>query len=169
MIIKSLYSIELYKEFQKLLYKKVKILSYITSFLLCVLGVVLMFFQYAGYIYVILGCTLPIFIHLFINLTERENIKRDVLVRYGAMQTFYFEEDRVRLHQISILGEFSDEYFYDELFSVYKSKKYYFVFVTRTRAFIIDKEGFVSGNEKELDEFLTNNLKEKFVNKAPLK
>ena len=128
-----------------------------------------MYFQYMGYIYVVLGCALPIFIHFFIKFIENENIKRDVLIKYGAMQTFYFEEDRVRLHQTSKLGEFSDEYFYDELVSVYKNTKYYFIFVTRTRAFIVDKEGFVSGNEKELDEFLMNNLKDKFVNKAPLK
>jgi hypothetical protein len=92
-----------------------------------------------------------------------------VLVKYGALQTFSFEEDRIKLHQISKLGEFSDEYFYDEILSIYKNKKYYFIFVTRTRAFIIDKEGFISGNEKELDDFLNNILKEKFINKSPLK
>jgi hypothetical protein len=75
MIIKSLYSINLYKEFQKLLYKKIKILSYITSFLLCVLGFVLMIFKYAGYIYLVLGLTLPVFVYSFIKITENEAIK----------------------------------------------------------------------------------------------
>lgn len=169
MILKSLYSIKLYKEFQKLLYKKVKILSYIISFLLVVLGIILIFFNYFGYIYVVFGVTLPVFMHVFIKLMENENIKRDVLLQYGASQTFYFEEDRVRLNQVSKLGTFEDEYFYDELVSVYKTKKYYFIFVTRTRAFIVEKEEFVVGNEKELDELLKLNLKDKFINKAPIK
>lgn len=169
MIIKSLYTIESYKAFQKLLYKKIKILSYITSFILVILGVILIYFGFFGYSYVVLGVALPIFIHVFTRYIENESIKKNSLLMQSVSQTFHFREDRVKLHQTSIVSTFEDEYFYNELVSVYKNKKYYFLFVTRTQAFIVDKEGFISGNEKELDELLKNVLKEKFINKCPVK
>ena len=163
---KSFYCLKSYKEFQKMLYRKVKILSYITSFILVIVGVVLMFFEMPGYIYIVFGVALPIFINFFIRAMENENIKKSALLRCGAYQTFIFNEESVDIHQESKLGVFNDAYFYNEFISVYKNKEYYFFFVTRAQAFIVEVNGFVSGNDKELDELLIKVMGKRFINKG---
>lgn len=163
---KSFYCLKSYKEFQKMLYRKVKVLSCITSFILVVIGVFLMFFEMPGYMYIVFGIALPIFINVFIRAMENENIKKSALLRCGAYQTFNFNEESVDIHQESKLGIFNDTYFYNEFISVYKSKEYYFFFVTRAQAFIVEVNGFISGSDKELDKLLTTVMGKRFVNKG---
>ena len=69
-------------------------------------------------------------------------------------------------NQVSKLGDFNDEYYYKELLSVYKSKEYYFLFITRTQAFIMERNGFVGIGEEEFDTFLKEKIGKRFIDKA---
>ena len=101
--------------------------------------------------------------HYFIKLLESENIKKNALLRCGARQTFSFLDECVSISQVSKLGDFNDEYYYKELLSVYKSKEYYFLFITRTQAFIMERNGFVGIGEEEFDTFLKEKIGKKFI------
>ena len=90
MINKTLYTLENYKAFLRLLYRKVKILTYITSFILFVFGVTLMFFQFNGYIYIIFALGMLIFVIAFIHFIEKDSINKNVLLLCDTEQTFYF-------------------------------------------------------------------------------
>jgi hypothetical protein len=104
-----------------------------------------------------------------INSLENEAIKQNALLISATQQTFCFYEDKVTLIPTSRLGEFNDEYLYTEIFSVYKTKEYYFLFVNRTQALIVDIHGFIEGDEYTLDELFTSAIKEKFINKCKKK
>ena len=147
-VVKTLYTLQGYKLFLRLLYKKVRIFSYITSFLLFSAGLILMFLQLKGYVYVVFSLSLPFFVQLFINSMENDAMKKNALLISATLQTFCFEDNKFILTQSSRIGEFKEEYFYSELFSIYKTKDYYFLFVNRTQAFIVDINGFIQGNEK---------------------
>ncbi|MBR3891160.1 MAG: YcxB family protein [Bacilli bacterium] len=166
---KSLYTIEGYKSFLKLLYKKVKLLSYITSFILFCIGILLMFFGFRGYVYIVFSLALICFVYFFINILESESIKKNALLISATQQIFTFHEDEFSLVQTSRIGQFEDKYSYSELFSAYKTKEYYFLFVNRTQAFIVDLNGFLEGKEEELDDLLKSKLGDRFINKGTKK
>lgn len=155
-----------YRSFFKLLYGKVKILSYITSFLLVIIGIVLLYFGYAGYVYVVSGVGISIFSICMIKFIENEHIRQNKLLISGATQQYEFNEDHFTIHQISKFGELKDKYFYNEILSVYKNKEYYFIFVTRKNAFIVDISGFDDNEEKNLDELFKEVFKKNFINRG---
>jgi hypothetical protein len=166
MINKTLYTLENYKAFLRLLYRKVKILTYITSFILFVFGVTLMFFQFNGYIYIIFALGMLIFVNAFIHFIEKDSINKNVLLLCDTEQTFYFEEARLRIVQRSRMGIVEDEYLYKELYSIYKTKTHYFFFVNRVQAFIVEINGFIDGDEISLDELLNRVSEVNFINKS---
>jgi hypothetical protein len=162
----TVFSIKACKEFFKLLYRRVKILSYITSFLLVIIGIALIYFGYSGYVYIISGCGIIIFSLSVIGFIENEYIKRNKLLIHGAAQQYEFYEDYFTIHQISKLGDLYDKYFYKEVLSVYKGKQYYFIFITRKNAFIVDISGFDSNDEEKIDELFKNTFNKSFINKS---
>ena len=166
MVNKTLYTLENYKAFLKLLYRKVKILTYITSFILFVFGVGLMFLKFQGYIYIVFALGLMIFVNIFIHFIEKDSINKNVLLLCDTEQTFYFEVDRVKVIQRSRMGLVEDEYLYKELYSIYKTKTHYFFFINRVQAFIVDVNGFIEGDEISLDELLKGVNETTFINKG---
>lgn len=162
----SIYSIDKFKIFQKWLYKKVKLLSYITSFLLVAIWGGLRFLSYDVEIYLACAFIFPFCVHAFAWFVSYEQIKNNLVLKYGAEQTFEFDEDGVKVKQKSINGEYIYEYIYTDFLNVYKWKKYYFIFVTRTNAFIMDRDTFIVGKEEEFDSMLKQIYGKRFINKA---
>ena len=162
----TIFSIKACREFFKLLYRKVKVLSYISSFLLAILGIVLLYFGYAGFVYIICGIGISIFSVCVIKFIENEHIRQNKLLISGATQQYEFNEDHFTIHQISKFGELQDRYSYSEILSIYKSKDYYFVFVTRRNAFIVEISGFDGEDVIKVDELFANKFGKRFINKG---
>ena len=78
-------------------------------------------------------------------------------------QQFQFFDDRFMCSQIKG-DEFNDfmQAKYSVLFRVIETKEQYFLYISRTQCYVINKADITAGSVEELNKILTNNLGEKF-------
>ena len=78
-------------------------------------------------------------------------------------QQFQFFDDRFMCSQIKG-DEFNDfmQAKYSMLFRAIETKEQYFLYISRTQCYVINKADITAGSVEELNKILTNNLGEKF-------
>ena len=162
--IRTKYDIKAYKDFAKYESLKVFILAYLCGMALLVVGIILAFTLKKGFLmYLLSAVLLPVSVHAYYKIKELEALKKPLL-KNDTYQLFEFNEDYFDLEQISRGNNFKDKYFYNEIYSIVKYKKYYFIFINRVQAFIIKNEDYIFGDEEELDEIENEIIKEKILN-----
>ena len=58
---------------------------------------------------------------------------------------------------------FVDNYLYKDIYSVIKYKNYYFIYINRIQAFVIESRDYLLGNENEFDELLKKLMDVRFI------
>ncbi len=165
--IRSKYNLYTFKAFLKFVYIKLFFLAYICGIALIAIGVALAFLSKSSYIvYIFSGVLLPVILHVFYRVMILQAIKRNIGLSEGIIQFFCFNDDGFELEQISHYESFKERYLYKDIYSVVKYKRYYFVYINRYQAFIIENEDYVYGNEEEFDELLKKMKKERFIIKS---
>ena len=71
---------------------------------------------------------------------------------------YYFNSERVFIS--NKLG--TTERTYDCLEGIYETKKYYYLLISRSSGYIIDKKGFKKGTEEGFHEFIKNKMKKNY-------
>ena len=78
---------------------------------------------------------------------------------------YFFDDDKVII--VNKFGETERSYSYLE--AIYESKDYYYIFTTRKSAYIMDKNNFTKGLEKEYNKFIKEkmgkNYKKRYIRK----
>ena len=107
-------------------------------------------------------CAYPFFCLLYVIL--RKLVKpNSSLMSAETEQQFQFFEDRFMCNQVKG-NEFNDfmQAKYSVLFRVIETKEQYFLYLSRTQCFVINKVDLTSGTIDELNRILTNALTVKF-------
>lgn len=68
---------------------------------------------------------------------------------------FYFYEKNFKIREKSRLVKIK----YYKLRKIYETDKFFYLYMTKNHAFLIDKQGFTLGNSKEFSKFMKNKLK----------
>ncbi len=162
--IHSIYDYKSFKVFQRYSLQKIFILSYICALALVGIGVWFAFDSRSSYIvYILSGILLPFVLHISYKLLELENINKNVLLRDTTAQIFTFDQEGFTLEQIAKQGTFKEKYVYDDILSIVKYKRYYFIYINRVQAFVVVNDNYLLGNEEELDELFKTIKKDKFI------
>ena len=161
--IRSKYNIEAFKAFQKYSSFKIFILAYICGLSFLGVGIWFAFTSIGSYpLYLLCAVLLPLVLHGYYKFIEFEALKNKLL-RNETHQIFSFDENGFELEQISSGANFKDKYFYSEIYSVIKYKRYYFIYINRAQAFIVKNEDYILGDQYQLDELLKSAIKDKFI------
>ena len=162
--LRSVYDIKTFKAFQRYSLKRVFILAYSCAVLAIGVGIAFVVFSLKNYlIYFMLGIGLPILMHIFYRAMEVETINRNLYLRDTTMQIFRFNEEGFELEQISKIDTFKDKYTYKDIYSIIKYKRYYFIYINRSQAFIVNNRDYVSGSEEELDKLFKEAKGDRFI------
>jgi hypothetical protein len=162
--IRSIYDLKTFRAFQRYNLKKIFILAYICALAFIGVGIWFAFTSRSSYIvYLISGILLPVLINVFYKTMELETINRNIYLRDTTIQIFNFNEEGFELEQISKVDTFKDKYTYKDILSIIKYKKYYFIYINRSQAFVINNLDYVVGNEQELDELFKKVKGERFI------
>lgn len=170
MKIQSIYDINTYKVFLKYTYFKIFILGYICGLVLFLIGIYFAFSSRNSYaMYLLSGILLPLLLHIFYRYNLSESISKNKLLKYGTTQVFTFLDDGFELEQTSSYDLFKERYNYEDIYSIIKYKRYYFIYVNRVQAFIVNNDNYICGNEQELDDLFKKVKKERFIIKRSSK
>lgn len=151
--LQSIYNVNAAKVFQNHVMMPIFILGYISSFILLVLGVLFAFTSRNIYpVYLLLAATLPFALHLYSKLTLFQLIKRNNNFKHDIIQVFTFDEEGFKLEQNDSFTTFIDNYLYKEVYSIIKYKEYYFIYINRIQAFVIESRDYLLGSEEELEQ-----------------
>lgn len=162
--IRSIYDFKSFKVFQRYSLQRIFILGYVCGISLIGIGIWFAFESKSSYIvYLLSGILLPLILHVSYKMLEMENINKNILLRDTTAQIFTFDEEGFSLEQISRQGTFKERYLYNEILSVIKYKRYYFIYVNRVQAFVVNNNDYLLGSEEELDKLLKKVKQEKFV------
>ena len=63
---------------------------------------------------------------------------------------YYFNKDTIKIHN----KEGTTERRYEDLESIYETKKYYYILISRNNGYIMDKNSFKKGTEEEFNQFI---------------
>ena len=85
--------------------------------------------------------------------------KKDMLRIYAEdiskiSNDYFFDDDKVII--VNKFGE--TERSYDYLESIYEAKDYYYIFTTRKSAYIMNKNKFIKGTEREFNKFIKEKM-----------
>lgn len=162
--LKSIYDINTFKKFQRYMLRHVFALAYVCGILLIGVGVLFAFLSKIAYeVYIVMGIFLPLIVHVFHKMMEVQTISKNVYLKSATVQIFTFDEEGFELEQISKFDAFKEKYLYKEIYSIVKYKRYYFIYVNRVQAFIINNEDYVIGNEEELDKLFFKVKGDRFI------
>lgn len=168
--IRSEYNINTFCIFQKFSLKKVFVLSYICGLLLLGIGIGFSFAKISNYkVYLFLGIALPLFMYIYYRMIVSLAVNKNVYLQNKTIQIFTFDDQEIKLEQISPNKVFKEKYFYDEIIKIVKYKRYYFLYVNQSQAFIIKNEDYVVGTEEELDEMFKKIKGKNFIVKRSSK
>ena len=162
--IRSIYDFKSFKVFQRYSSQRIFILGYVCGISLIGIGIWFAFESKSSYIvYLLSGILLPLILHVSYKMLEMENINKNILLRDTTAQIFTFDEEGFSLEQISRQGTFKERYLYDDILSVIKYKRYYFIYVNRVQAFVVNNNDYLLGSEEELDKLFKKVKQDKFV------
>ena len=162
--IRSIYDLKTFKAFQKYSLFKIFILGYICALLFIGVGIWFAFVSRSSYIvYLLSGILLPVLLHVFYRMMEMNALNKNRYLRDTTIQLFSFDEEGFELEQISNYDVFKERYTYNNVLSVVKYKRYYFIYINRVQAFVINNLDYMLGNENELDELFLKLMKKRFI------
>jgi hypothetical protein len=131
------------------------------------LGVVFAFLEKKVWsAYLLVGVILPVIMHVYSRVLEIEALTKNGYLKKSVVQFFTFNEDGFELEQISNFDSFKEVYLYKDIIKVIKYKKYYFMYINRAQAFIVNNEDYVYGNEEEFDRLFKEVKGERFILKT---
>lgn len=137
-------------------------MAYICGVVLLAIGILFAFLENKSYLtYLLCGILFPLSMHVYYKVVELENINKNIRLRDGSIQIYTFDEEGIELEQISNYDTFKDKYTYKDIIRIVKYKKYYFLYINRVQALVVNNIDYVYGNEMELDK-LFNEQKGKF-------
>lgn len=146
---KTPYNLDSFKVFQKYMFSKIYVLAYVCGVILVGFGILLAFLDKMGYIiYLVSGVLLPALIHLYHKFSILIAFKRNRYLTANTLQIYSFDEDGFKLEQVSVYDTIKEQYLYEDIYSIVKYKNYYFLFVNRVQAFILE----ANEDEQELYE-----------------
>lgn len=162
--LRSIYNVDTFKKFQRYMLRYVFVLAYICGILLIGIGVLFAFLSKIAYeVYIVMGIFLPLIVHVFHKMLEVQTISKNIYLKSETIQIFTFDEEGFELEQISKFDAFKEKYLYKDIYSIVKYKRYYFAYINRVQAFIINNEDYIIGNEEELDKLFSKVKGENFI------
>jgi len=165
--VRSIYNLKSFRDFQRYTLKKIFILAYCFGILLLCLGILFAFLEKKVWsAYLLVGVIFPVIVHAYSRVLEIESLNKNIYLKKSVVQLFTFNEDGFELEQISNFDDFKEVYLYKDIIKVIKYKKYYFMYINRAQAFIVNNEDYIYGNEEGLDKLFKEVKGERFVLKT---
>lgn len=165
LINKTHYNINTFKVFQKYMFSKIHVLSYVCSAIFIGFAILLAFLGKMMYpIYLAFALLLPTLVHLYHKFSILIAVKknRHLHLHANTLQIYSFDEEGFELEQVSVYDTIKEKYLYDDIYSIVKYKNYYFLFINRVQAFIVES----NEDEKDLYELFYKVKGEAFIVKG---
>lgn len=112
--------------------------------------------------------TFAIVFPLLIIILNRVNTRKnnELIVKKGLSSFYRFTAGNVYIESGNAdMMQSSGNYTYDMLFSAYETRDYFFVYLNKMNAFVINKSGFIKGTPDDLRGLLSSKFGKKFKSK----
>ena len=145
------------------MFSKIYVLAYVCSVIFVGFAILLAFLDKIVYpVYLIFAVLLPTLVHLYHKFSILIAVKRSKHLNANTLQIYSFDEDGFELEQVSMYDTIKEKYLYEDIYSIVKYKNYYFLFINRVQAFIVE----CNEEEKDLYELFYRVKGESFIVKG---
>lgn len=147
------YTKEKYNDFIEFHQKKYgkKIIIKLLLILICVLYIVILNLMNRNWKIILLLLIIGVACYFLNNMKKtRQSSNNKQMITKQKTFTFYFYEKYIKIK----CGRKFDRLKYFELYKVFETKEYFFLYTDESHSLIISKDGFEIGNAKEFTNFI---------------
>ena len=137
-------------EFHKNKYGKKMIIKFVIT-VICVLYILIFNIINKNWLVILLLTGIAIMFYLLNNVKNNKIQKQNKkMLRDRNQFTFFFYEHFIKIK----CGRKFDRIRYFELYKIFETKEYFFLYVDETHSLIVSKEGFEIGTAREFSDFI---------------